>query len=50
MTAVKAGRPKKVNKVKVRSAYLTDTDNTKIVKKFGSITDALKKVVLPKCG
>jgi len=46
----KPGRPKVKDKVKVRSAYLTDTENKSIVSKFGSITKAIRANVLPVCG
>lgn len=46
----KAGRPKVKDKVKVVSAYLTVSENTKVVRKYKSITKAIRQEVLPKCG
>ena len=44
------GRPKKgKNKVKVVSAYLTETEQNKVNKEYGNITKALRAEVLPKC-
>lgn len=48
--ANKVGRPKKKDKVKNVSAYLTDTEKKKVVKKYGGVTEALRIEVLPKCG
>lgn len=49
MAKKKAGRPKVTNKVKVVSIYLTDTEKAKIIKKYGKISDAVRKEILPKC-
>lgn len=49
-TKKKAGRPKKKDKVKVVSAYLTISEQNKIERKHGNITKALRNEVLPKCG
>lgn len=46
----KAGRPKKKDKVKVVSAYLTESENKRVIRKYGSATKAIRKEVLPKCG
>ena len=46
----KPGRPKVINKVKVVSAYLTVSDQNKVNKKYGNLTEAVKAEVLPKCG
>ena len=45
-----AGRPKIADKVKVVSAYLKDSEKKKVIKKYGSVTDAIRVEVLPKCG
>ncbi len=45
-----AGRPKIADKVKVVSAYLKDSERKRVVKKYGSVTDAIRMEVLPKCG
>lgn len=45
----KPGRPKSSDKVRVVSAYLKDSEKKRINNKYGSITDALRIVVLPKC-
>lgn len=44
------GRPKKTNKVKLVPLYLTDADKGRILKRFENATEAVKKLVLPKCG
>ena len=46
------GRPKKkaADKVKVVSAYLTVSENSKVLKKYKSISNAIRIEVLPKCG
>lgn len=49
----KAGRPKKKDKVKVVSAYLKESEQAAINKKYGNITEALRVEVLPElaaCG
>lgn len=49
----KAGRPKKKDKVKVISAYLKESEQAAINKKYGNITEALRQEVLPEvmeCG
>jgi hypothetical protein len=46
----KPGRPKVKDKVRVVSAYLTDDQKKKILKKYGKLTDAIKIEILPKCG
>lgn len=47
----KPGRPAKgKNKVKVVSAYLTEADKSRVNKKYGNLTEAIKVEVLPKCG
>jgi len=47
---VKAGRPKITDKVKVVSAYLKESEQKKINRKYGNVTEALRAEVLPKCG
>lgn len=46
------GRPKKKesDKVKVVSAYLTGLEQRAIETKYDNISNALRVVVLPKCG
>lgn len=46
------GRPRKkeADKVTVVSAYLTKTENKNVIKKYKSITNAIRVEVLPKCG
>lgn len=50
MTTKKVGRPKKKDKVKNVSAYLSDAERRKVEKKYTSVTNALRIEVLPKCG
>ncbi len=47
-----AGRPRKktADKVKVVSAYLTPKEETSVKKKYGTVSDAIRVEVLPKCG
>lgn len=45
-----AGRPKIKDKVKVVSAYLKDSEKSRIEKKYDNITEAIRVEVLPKCG
>lgn len=51
-TKNKPGRPrkKKADKVKVASAYLTDTELKKIKNKYETLNDAIREEILPKCG
>lgn len=49
-TKGKAGRPRVKNKVKMMSAYLTETEQAQIKRKYGNLTLAARKEVLPKCG
>lgn len=46
------GRPKKkdADKVKVVSAYLTKSEEKKVLKHYHTITAAIRIEVLPKCG
>lgn len=46
------GRPKKkeADKVKVVSAYLTNSEELKVKRSYGSVTKAIRDEVLPKCG
>lgn len=46
------GRPKKkvADKVKLVAAYLTPGQEMTVNKKYGNITKAIHKEVLPKCG
>lgn len=47
------GRPRKKDKVKVVSAYLKESEQAAINKKYGNITEALRAEVLPElvlCG
>lgn len=45
------GRPTKgTDKVKLVPLYLKDSDKKKVCKKFGNATNAVKTLVLPKCG
>lgn len=46
----KPGRPKSKDKVKVVSAYLKESEQQTINNRYGNITIALRKEVLPKCG
>lgn len=46
----KPGRPKVKDKVKCFFVYLSNSDKIKIVKKYKSLTNALKLEALPKCG
>lgn len=50
MAKGKVGRPKKKDKVKNVSAYLTDKEKVKVERKYESVTNALRIEVLPKCG
>lgn len=50
MATKKRGRPKVKDKVKVVSAYLTDSEAKKVVRRYESITKAIRLEVLPKCG
>ena len=47
----KAGRPKVKDseKVKVVSAYLKKKEEKAVIDQYGSITDAIREEVLPKC-
>jgi len=47
---VKRGRPKVKDKVKVRSAYLKDSEYTSIKKSYKSLSQAVRAEILPKCG
>jgi len=49
MAKKKAGRPKVNDKVKVKYVYLTDSQEKKIIRKFNSLTKAVKERVLPEC-
>ena len=44
-----AGRPTATDKVKVVSAYLKKSEQNKVEKRYGNITEALRVEVLPKC-
>lgn len=46
----KPGRPKVKDKVRVVSAYLTDSQKKAVLKKYENLTEAIKIEVLPKCG
>ncbi len=48
----KVGRPKKSASERTRSvnAYITGDERARIENKYGNITKALRKAVLPKCG
>ena len=47
-----AGRPKKKEseKVTMMSAYLTGLEKKKVLKKYETLTEAVRQEVLPKCG
>ena len=50
MEKQKAGRKKLPDseKVKMVSAYIKDKHKNEIVKKFGSLTNAVKELIIPK--
>lgn len=50
MATKKIGRPKVKDKVKVVSAYLTESEKKRVEKRYQNITKALRAEVLPKCG
>ena len=36
-------------KVKVKHVYITDNQELKIIKKYGSLTEAVRKKIVPAC-
>lgn len=45
----KAGRPKVADKVKVISAYLTESEQRRVERKFGNLSKAVRAKVLTEC-
>lgn len=50
MAEVKKGRPSLDDPRKLVSVYLTSKERKAIEKKYGSLSIAVRKLVLPKCG